>query len=172
LGGLILGLFGGGLLLILVSLFSALAAPAPTVEPTSPDRSDLRISLNENFLNRFIDQPAEGAVNVDILPANQIRVVANTSLDAFGLPVPVEITGLFQLQISAGTLKIFLLDSQVSGVTLPPEFGDFFSEDVALINRDLQMMVDEISNTLGIPITLIGLTTDDTQIQLEIRARP
>jgi hypothetical protein len=172
LGGLILGLFGGGALLVFVSLASAILAPTPTPTPTPLNSSDVRIALNENFLNQFIEQPSQGAVRADILPANQIRVTVNTSLDVLGLPAPVEITGLFQLHLTSERLELLLLETQVSGLELPPDLNEFFSEDVALANQDIATLLDEISRRLGTPIRLNGLTTDQTRLQLELRTGP
>lgn len=172
LGGLILGLFGGGVLLVLAALVAATTAPLPAPTPNPQPGPDLRVTITESFLNRFAEQPAEGSVSIDILPNNQVQLIADTSLEAFGLTTPVQITGLFELQLTPQTLQVQLLETQVSGLSLPPELADFFSEDILLVNQDLSSMVNDISNVLGTPVILSNLSTTDTQIQLEIKEAP
>jgi hypothetical protein len=171
-GGVIFGLFGGGGLLVLASLLAALAAPVPApASPPSP-AADLRVTLDESFLNRFAEQPAAGSVTVDVLPGNRVNLVVNSSMEAFGLPVPVQIVGLFELQLNGNTLHVNLIDTQVSGGSIPVDASSVFSEDAIVVNQELQMAVDEISRTLGVPVTLTNLSTTDNQIQLEIREVP
>jgi len=167
LGGVILGLFGGAGLLVFITLNTATNASVPDVPPTFPNSPDLLITLDENFLNRFAEQPAAGSATVDILPGNQVLVMANTTVEAFGLLVPVQITGRFELQLSGQTLQVNLLDTQVLGIDF--QLSNVFEGDVALINQNLQVMVDEISATLGVPITFTHLQTTDTQIQVGVR---
>lgn len=171
LGGLALGLVGGGLLLFLISLVSALSAPIPVLDPslTGPD---IRIAVTEDFLNRQVGQTTDGAASIDILPGNQVRFIISTNLDLLGASSPVEIIGLLQLQAAANTVMVSLIDTQVSGVALPPGMGDLLNEDIAVINQDIAAATAELSSQLGAPITVTGVTTDDRQIQLEVRQGP
>jgi hypothetical protein len=172
LGGGLLGLFGGGLLLVILAICLAVLRPDPVLEATPPDQPDLQVTINENFLNRFIEQPAQGMVRVNILPNNQVDLIADTVIQGFGVNVPVHITGRFEIQLADQALAVRLVDTQVEGLDLPPELIDIFSRDVPLINQNLQTMVDEFSQRLGMSVTFTGLNTDESQIQIEIRETP
>jgi hypothetical protein len=143
----------------------------PALAPASVG-PDLRILLTEDFLNRQVGQTTDGAANLDILPGNQVRFVISANLDLFGASSPVEIIGLLQLQPAANTVMVSLVDTQVSGVALPPGMGDLLNDDIAVINQDIGAAMADLSNQLGAPITITGLTTDDRQIQIEVRQGP
>lgn len=172
LGGVALGLLGGGILLVLLSLLNAVTNTLPTLASTPSDGVDLRITIEEAFLNRFIEQPAEGTTSIDVLPGNQVRVLADTTVTVFGAAVPVQINGLFAFQPQGQNIEIALLDTQISGFEIPFDLNDMFSEDIASINQELNGAVDEIEATLGTPVEITGLTTSDTTIELEMRAVP
>jgi hypothetical protein len=163
------GLVGGGLFLVILALTLAVLRPDPVLEPTPPGRPDLRATIGENFLNRFIEQPAEGSVRVNVISNNQVEIIADTIIQGFGLNVPAQIVGRFEIELANQSLVIRLLDTQVQGIELPPELVDVFSSEIPLINQNLQMMTEQISQRLGIPITFTGLRTDENQIQIEVR---
>ncbi len=168
LGGLLAG-FAGGIVLLLIAALTAAsvsAVPEPAPDAATPD---LRLTVDEAFLNRYAEQPAEGSVSIDILPGNQVQLIAHTTVQAFGLEAPVQINGLFAFQLTPQRLTIQLVDTQILGIDLPPEVTDFFSEDILLINQDLSILVDEISKALGTPVILTNLTTTNSQIQIELR---
>jgi len=169
LGGVIFGLLGGAGLLIVTALLVALFATLPAVAPTPAGRPDLRVTVTEGFLNRFVEPPAEGAIEIDILPNNQVAVVGTGTLEAFGFPAPVQVTGIFQLQLEGQTLSVRLVETQVADFALPPELNDFFANDIPVVNQDLQMMLAEISAALGVPVRVINISTANTQIQLDLR---
>ena len=170
LGGFLLGLFGGITLVAVATLTAALAAPMPTLEPsTGPD---LQIRLDEGFINRFAEQPTDGTIHIDILPNNQVAIIGTTTLESFGLQAPVQITGIFELQFSNNTLQVNLINTEVAGMALPPELNNFFVDDIPLINANLSTMVDEVSRVLGVPVIITNISTDNVHIQLEIRETP
>ena len=170
LSGLILGVVGGVVLLVTVSLFVALfgASPLPS-SPTPPGKPDLRVTLEENFINRFAAQPTAETVNLDVLPGNQVRLTVDTTVEALGLQVPVQISGLFQVQYIGQTLQVALLDTQVVGVSIPLDLSDYFAQNTAAINQELNLMVSELSKTFNAPVVITNLNTTDTQILLDIR---
>lgn len=169
LGGVILGLFGGGILLVIAALTAAIVTPMPPLTPSSQAHPDLRVTVDEGFLNRFTDQPAEGTIRIDVLPDNQVQLIANTTIQAFGVTTPVQITGLFEIQLTQQKLQVQLIDTQVLGIPLPPELANFFSEDLIIINQDLSAMIDDASGVLGTAIIVSDVSTTESQIQLEIR---
>ena len=169
LGGLFAGLVGGAVMLVVVAVLMANTASIPTLSPALPSQPDLRIAIEESFLNRYAQQPTAGAVTVDILPNNQIQLMANTNLQSFGLETPVQIIGLFQIQLTPQNLFVELVDTQVVGISLPPELSGLFGQDITLINQDLDGLVAEISKVLKVPVILSHLHTTNSQIQLEIR---
>jgi len=172
-GGLLAGFLGGGLLLILLSLALAISATIP-VTPEVDAVPDVRVTLAEAALNQFAQNAAAARVQLDILPGNQVSVVADTTVSAFGVAVPVQVTSLFGVQItSQSSLEVRLIDAQASGVDLPPELtADFFSSPLTTINRDLNRMLEQASTLLGVPLILTGLGTTDTELWLEARAKP
>ena len=169
LGGGLLGLFGGGLFLILLAILLAIFRPDPTLEATPPDRPDIRANISEGFLNRFAEQPAEGSLRVNVLPDNQVELMVDTVIQGFGVNVPAQLIGRFEIQLANQTLAVRLIDTQVHGLQLPPELSDIFSSDVSLINQNLQTLVNEMSQRLGISIIFTGLRTDENGIQIEAR---
>lgn len=167
LGGVLLGLFGGGILLVAAAL---LAAVNTTVNlPASPANvPDLSATLEENFVNRYVEQPPEGQVVIDLQPGNQVQIAADTSVEVFGLVVPVQVVGLLQLElVGPQSIHVSLKDTQVFGVDL--DVSDMFTEDVQAINQQLDGMVDEFSATLGVPVELTKLETTDSQIRIEAK---
>ncbi|MCB0167259.1 MAG: LmeA family phospholipid-binding protein [Anaerolineae bacterium] len=172
LGGLLTGLLGGAGLLIILSLINAVTTSLPPTNPTPPDQADLQITVDEAFLNRFIDQPVDGAASIDILPGNQARVVADMGVEVFGATVPIQVIGTFALQPKGQTIEIVLIDTQISGVNLPLDLSDIFSEDIALVNQELSAAIDEMAATIGAPVVITGLTTSDNAIRLEFREFP
>lgn len=169
LGGGLVGLVGGGLFLVILALVLAILRPDPVLDPTPAGRPDLRATITENFLNRFIEQPAEGTVRVNVIPNNQVEIIADTVIQGFGVSVPAQIVGRFEIELANDSLAIRLLDTQVEGIDLPPELIDAFSGDIPLINQNIQTMTAQISQGLGIPVIFTGLSTGETQIQIEVR---
>lgn len=169
LSGLILGVIGGVMLLVAVSLLAALFGASPSPGPTPPGKPDLRITLEENFINRFAAQPTAETVKLDVLPGNQVKLTVDTTVEALGLQVPVQIAGLFQVQYIGQTLQVTLLDTQVVGVSIPLDLTGYFAQNTAVINQELNLMVSEISKTFNAPVVITNLSTTDNQILLNIR---
>lgn len=172
LGGILIGLIGGAGLLIVLSLVMAVTTSLPPANPTPPDQADLQITVDEAFLNRYIDQPIDGTTSLDILPGNQAQVVADTGVEVFGVQVPIQVIGTFALQPKGQTVEIVLLDTQISGVDLPLDLSGIFSEDIAQVNQQLNAAIDKMAATIGAPVAITGLTTTDTAIKLEFREFP
>jgi hypothetical protein len=172
-GGLLAGFFGGGLLLIFLSLASAIATtvPVPAASQTTPD---VRVTLAEAALNQLAQNSADNQVQLDILPGNQVSLTADTSVSAFGVSMPVQVTGLFGISITGqSSLEVRLIDVQVSGMELPPELTrDFFSSPLSTFNQNLNRMLGNASTQLGVPLVLTGLGTTDTELWLEARVEP
>lgn len=167
-GGLFLGFLGGGILLLLVSLAWASGIANP-VTPANENVTDVRVTLGEEFLNRMAQQNATNPVKLDLLPGNQIRLDADTTVTTLGVSIAVTIRGLFGLQVNNQAVELRLIDAQVTGIDLPPELNNLFSEDVAKVNQDLTQVLNNLSALMGVPITLTGLGTTDTDIWLEAR---
>ena len=172
LGGILAGLLGGAVLLIVLSIVNAVTTDLPPASPTPPDQADLQITVDEAFLNRYIEQPVDGAASIDILPGNQARVVADTGVEVFGAIVPIQVIGTFALQPKGQTIEIVLIDTQISGFDLPLDLSGIFSEDIALVNQELNAAIDEMAATVGAPVAITGLTTSDNAIKLEFREFP
>ena len=172
LGGLILGVLGAGLLLIVGALAMALTADTPVAPPRPVAAPDLRLTVDESFLNRYTEPPPDGTILIDVLPGNQIRLVADITIQALGVSVPVQLTGLIQLQPSGQSLQAVLRDTQVSGLSLPVELTNLFSEDIVIINQNLDQILAEVSATLGVPVMVTNLSTTDTHLQIEIQEVP
>jgi hypothetical protein len=171
-GGILAGIFGGGILLLVLSMILAITATTPVPMPTE-DVPDLRLNLSEPLLNRLAQAQSQApGVHLDILPGNRVGLTADTSVSAFGVSVPVQIQGLFGLQITNQAIEVRLIDSQVSGITLPPEMTHFFEQDVAAVNQNLAEIITNLSTLMGAPLTLTGLGTTDTELWLEIRETP
>jgi hypothetical protein len=111
-------------------------------------------------------------VHLDILPGNQVSLAADTSVTALGVPVPVQLQGLFGLHVANQSVEVRLIDSQVLGLDLPPELTNFFDRDVALVNQNLATMLANLSTLMGAPLALTGLGTTETDLWLEIRETP
>jgi hypothetical protein len=152
-------------------LSTILAVTATALSPSSTDDvPDLRLSLSEAVLNRLAQAESQSpGVSLDILPGNRVGLTADTSLSAFGASVPVQVQATFGLQIANQSIEVRLIDSQVSGIALPPEMTHFFEQDVALVNQKLAGMLANLSTLMGVPLTLTGLGTTDTELWLEIR---
>lgn len=172
LGGIAFGLLGGGILLVVISIILAITTSLPAPEPTPPDQADIQVTVDEEFLNRFLEQPPEGRVTLDIRPGNQIQVRANMPVDLFGSPIPIEMTSLFVLQPQGQTVDVTLLDTQISGLDLQLDLSDLFNEDITTVNQDLSGAIDEIAATLGVPVIITGLTTTDSTIEISLREFP
>jgi len=172
LGSILAGLLGGAVLLIVLSIVNAVTTDLPPASPTPPDQADLQITVDEAFLNRYIEQPVDGAASIDILPGNQARVVADTGVEVFGAIVPIQVIGTFALQPKGQTIEIVLIDTQISGFDLPLDLSGIFSEDIALVNQELNAAIDEMAATVGAPVAITGLTTSDNAIRLEFREFP
>lgn len=172
LGGIILGVFGGTILLVIVAFTAAVVSPLPSLAPSSQTKPDLQVTVDETFLNRFTAQPAEGTIRIDVLPGNQVQLIANTTVPTSGVEVPVQIIGLFEIQFTRQKLQVVLIDSQVLGIPLSPQLADFFSQDLIIINQDLSTIVDEVSGVLSTAIIVSKVSTTESQIQLELMEVP
>ncbi len=173
-GGLILGLVGGGLLLVLLSLGWALltAVPAATTAAPAPGRPDLRLTLNETFLGRTIQDSTAEAVSVDIRPDNRFSLQLDTAVSVLGTTLPVQLTGLFELQLVNQALAVQLVETQVFGLDLPPELANFFNDNLPAIHHDINQALTELSAALNLPLIPTGLGTDETRFWLEARLTP
>ncbi len=169
--GILAGLLGGGLLLLLVSLALAVISPLPAAAKAEATPA-VRLTLDETTLNKFAQNTAEGAVQLDILPGNQVNMKAETTISAFGVTVPAQITGLFGLQITPqSSVEVRLIKAEVPGFDLSPEvINGLFSSPLAALNQNLNGMVAKASTQLGLPLQLSGLGTTDTELWLEARA--
>jgi hypothetical protein len=162
---------GGAIIGVIVSVLSALAAPLPVLAPAPPNQANIRIMVTEDFLNRFIEPPAEGGTaQINLLPNNQLQVTTRTTLPLLALPV--EIIGLFELQAAGQTLEVRLLDTQVSGVDLPPDMQGLLNPDVSQVNQDLSQVVEAVSEQVGAPVIVTGLRSTETELLLELREFP
>lgn len=172
-GGLLLGLFGGGLLLILLSLGLALTGPVPSLAASAnPNDPDLRLTLHENFLNHVVQDTMDETARLDLRPGNQLSVTSQAELSAFGVPTSVQVITVFELQLVGASLELQLLDVEVSGLNLPVDLNELFEEDLSLVNQDLRAAFDEMATALGRPIVLTGLSTDETNLTIEGREAP
>ncbi|MBN1217736.1 MAG: hypothetical protein JXM69_02315 [Anaerolineae bacterium] len=165
-GDMILGFLGGGVLLIVLSLAVAVLSPDPAL-PASAGFSDLQLTVREDFLNRFVQTSAAGNVRVDILPGGQFNLIFDSSVTLSGVSVPVQITGLFEIQLNGQTVELRLLDTAISGVTLPVELTGFFDDSLSEVNEELDIALNDISTTLGVPLILVNLGSDDATFWLE-----
>jgi hypothetical protein len=167
-GGAFLGLVGGALLLILLSLIVAIASPVPTPLAANTS-SDLRLTVHENFLNRFIQSSAEDTVQVDILPGNQFSLRIDTTVSLLGMSIPLQMVGLFEFQLNGQSIELRLISTKVSDVTLPPELTEYFDDALPGINQELNVALDNVSAVLGVPLVFVDLGSDDTTFWLEAR---
>jgi hypothetical protein len=171
-GGLLLGLFGGGLLLVLLSLGWAAVSPLPAPAPAAGTGSDLRLTLSEPFLNRVVRDSMGETAQVDVWPDNQLSVSLEADASELGLPISIPVMALFELQLLGQSLNLSLVDVQVSGFTAPPQLLSLINDRTLVVNRDLNMALEELSNTLGTPLVLTGLGTDQTSFWIEAREAP
>ncbi|HEX9923402.1 MAG TPA: hypothetical protein VGD99_12150 [Anaerolineae bacterium] len=171
-GGLLLGLFGGGLLLLLLSLGWAVVSPVSVSAPAAGTGSDLRLTLSETFLNRVVRDSMGEAAQVDVLPDNELSVSLEADASELGLPISIPVMALFEFQLLGQSLNLSLVDVRVSGFTAPPQLLNLFNDRALMVNRDLNMALEELSNTLGTPLVLTGLGTDQTSFWIEAREAP
>ncbi|MBE7554219.1 MAG: hypothetical protein HS126_24415 [Anaerolineales bacterium] len=172
-GGILAGLLGGGILLLVASLVMALNGVISPVTGSGA-APDLRLTVREEALNQFAQSTTETPVQLDLMPGNQVSMKADTSVSAFGMTVPVQITGLFGVQITPqSSLEVRLIQANVSGVDLPQDsLAASFNDPLAAINQNLNEMVKNSSTLLGVPLVLTGLGTTDTALWLEARTQP
>lgn len=167
LGGLLLGLLGGAALAVIYTLATAVLAPDPQITAAPPTAAHLSITLTEDFLNRFVEQPANGSFKVDVQPDNRVRVNTGTVVQAMGVAVPVQVTGLFGLTATPQALQVKLLNTQVTGINL--DLTGIFDEDITLMNQNMATMVRNISQAMGVAVSPLRLTTTNTTIQVDLR---
>ena len=170
-GDLILAFLGGGVLLIGLSLALAVLSPDP-VPPASTATADLRLTVHEDFLNRFGQAAAVENVRVDILPGQRFNLVVDTSVSILGTSVPVQITGLFQILLNGQTIEIRLLDTKLSDLALPSELTSYFDDSLSEINKELNIALNNMTNALGVPLIFVALGSDETTFWLEAREAP
>ncbi len=116
LGGILLGIGGGALLVGLASWGIAINQPMPLHSITPADQPDLRVTVTEDFLNRYAEQPVDGAMTLDILPQNQLQVKTNSMVEVLGVTMSVQATGLFVVETIGPALQIRLLQTEVFGL--------------------------------------------------------
>jgi hypothetical protein len=170
-GGLLLGLLGGGLLLIGLSLVTAIASPVPT-PPMTRTTADLRLTVHESFLNRFIQTATGDQIQVDVLPGSQFSLRVDTTVSVFETAVPIQLVGLFEFRLQDRAIEIHLIDTKVSEVTLPPELVNFFDDALPEINQELNRVLDDVAAVLRIPLVFTDLGSDDTVFWLEAGEAP
>lgn len=168
-GDVILGFLGGGVLLIVLSLVVAVVSPDP-VPPASTAAADFRLTVHEDFLNRFVQSSAVENVRVDILPGQRFNIFVDTSVSVLGTSIPVQITGLFEVRLNDPTVEIRLLDTRVSDVTLPSALTGYFDDSLSELNEELNIALNNMSTALDVPLILVALGSDDTSFWLEARA--
>lgn len=171
-GGLLLGVFGGGFLLILVALVWAINTSIPSTPPAASPEADLRLMLHESFLNRVVQDKTEGKAHLDVMPGNRLAVTAEVDVSSLGLSVPVQVTGIFELQQTGQSLELHQVDMQVLGLNLPIDLSGRFDNDVVGVNQDLNLALEELSTTLDTPVVLTGLNSDETSLSIEAREAP
>ena len=172
-GGILVGLVGGGLLLVVVSLVMALttAIPAAAQADAIPD---LRLTISEDTINQVARNTAGSPVQLDLLPANQVDMKADTTISTFGVTVPVQISALFGIQITPqSSIEVRLIEANVAGFDVPQEaLADLFNGPLSTVNQDLNTMMVNALTRLGVPLVLTGLGTTDTELWLEARTTP
>jgi hypothetical protein len=170
--GAVLGLIGGSGLLVVLSLL--LAANVSVTPTNAADRvaPDLRLTVQEHFLNRVVQDSLEENARLDLLPNNQFRVILDSELSVLGAVVPLQVTGLFGLELVGQSLQVELIQTDVAGIDLPPELADFFGTGLPQLNQEVNEALQEISAGLGIPLIFSDLGTTDSQIWLEASEAP
>jgi hypothetical protein len=169
LGGLLVGLVSGVVGLALLSLAMALVSPIPAPPPAA---TDVHLTIHESFLNKFVQMPDGDQTQVDILPGDRFNLIIDTAVSLLGVSVPVQMTGLFQLQLNGQALEIRLIDTKISGAALPPEAANFLRDALPDINQELNKAIKEMTTILGAPLTLVNLGSDDEALWLEARETP
>jgi hypothetical protein len=172
-GGILTGLLGGVILLLAASLVLALNTPVSSATNAGAE-PDVRLTVREEALNKFAQNSTDVPVQLDLLPGNQVSMQANTTVSAFGVTLPVLMSGLFGVQITPqSSLEVRLIKANVSGVDLPQDtLAASFNEPLAAINQNLNETVKNSSTLLGVPLILTGLGTTDTELWLEARTQP
>ena len=167
-GDMVLGFLGGVLLIAILSLLIAVLSPNPTISLTDSS-PDIRLTITEDFLNRFMRDSTGNDVRVDIIPGTQFNIRVNTSVSVLGASVPVEIVGLFELRLNGQTVEVHLLDTRVSDITLPPEVTDFFAGSLSELNTELNVTLNNVSTVLGLPLTFVNMGSDESTFWLEAK---
>jgi len=171
LGDLIGAFFAGVIGLVLLSTVVALIAPVPAL--TTSATPDVRLTVSESFLNRFVrSATTDESVQVDVLPGGQAKFIVDTSISALGVSIPVQLTGLFDLQSTGRSLEIHLLETQVSELALPPELTDFFAKSLTEVNDELNVATSNLSTALGVPLNFVGVGSDASTFWLEATLTP
>lgn len=168
--GLVIGMFGCGLLLVLLAFISA--SQPVTAEAPQTGHPDLRLTVQEEFFSRFVQSATAETIQVDILPGNRISVTMNTTVSAFGQSLPVEVVPVFGLQAAGQALEVRLVDMQVNGVTLTPELEEAIAQNLPDINQRANQMLQNLSAALGMPFVITGLGTGESEFWLEGRGAP
>jgi hypothetical protein len=147
------------------------AIPAAAQADAIPD---LRLTISEDTINQVAQNSAGSPVQLDLLPANQVNMKADTTISTFGVTVPVQISALFGVQISPqSSIEVRLIEANVAGFDVPPEtLADLFNGPLSTINQDLNTMIVNASTRLGVPLVLTGLGTTDTELWLEAHTAP
>ena len=134
---------------------------------------DVRLTVSESFLNRFVrTSTADESIQVDILPGGQFKFIVDTSVSVLGISIPVQLTGLFDLQSTGQSLQVRLLETQVSDMTLPPELTDFFAGSLSDVNNELNLATARMSTALGVPLNFVGVGSDGGTFWLEATVTP
>jgi hypothetical protein len=166
-GAFLVGVVG----LIVISLGVALIAPVPAPAPTATP--DVRLTVSESYLNRFVrTATTDESVQVDILPGGQFRFIVDTTVAVLGVSIPVQLTGLFDVQSTGQSLEARLLETQVADMTLPPELADFFAGSLSDVNNELNNAVSGMSTALGVPLNFVGVGSDANTFWLEAMVTP
>lgn len=166
-GAFLVGVIGLILLSLVVALIAPVSAPTPTATP------DVRLTVSESFLNRFArTSTADESVQVDILPGGQFKFIVDTSVPVLGVSIPVQLTGLFDLQSTGQSLEVRLLETQVSDMTLPPELADFFAGSLSDVNNELNIVISSMSTALGVPLNFVGVGSDSSTFWFEATVTP
>lgn len=166
-GAFLVGVIGLILLSLVVALIAPLPAPTPTATP------DVRLTVSESFLNRFVrTSVADESVQVDILPGGQFKFIVDTSVSVLGASFPVQLTGLFDLQSTGQSLEVRLLETQVSELTLLPELTDFFANSLSDVNNELNIAISNMSTALGVPLNFVDVGSDGSTLWLEATVTP
>lgn len=168
--GLVVGMFGCGLLLILLAFISA-SGPV-SVEPAQTTDPDLRLTMQEEFFNRFVQSSTAETIQVDVMPGNRVSVAMDTTISAFGQNLSIEVVPVFGLQAAGHALEVRLIDLQANGVAMTPELEATVTQNLPDINQRANQMLQNLSSALGMPIVITGLGTGEREFWLEARSTP